>query len=113
MTIRTTIEELVDAWKVNDALRACAFFAPDGVYHESGREPIAGRENIFAHFQRFFRDGPPWRFEVDEVIVEGERAAVTYRFAIKTDAGIWKERAGCALVRRVDGLITEWREFQG
>jgi uncharacterized protein (TIGR02246 family) len=111
--MRALIEELVSAWLANDALRACAFFAPDGVYHESGRAPIVGREAIFAHFQRFFRDGPPWRFEVDDVLVEGDRAAVAYRFATKNATGDWQERAGCALVRRAGGLIEEWREYHG
>lgn len=110
--MRALIEELVSAWQSNDALRACAFFALDGVYHESGREPIVGREAIFAHFQRFFRDGPPWRIEIDDVLADDNRAAVTYRFATKAGGG-WQERAGCALVRRVDGLIAEWREYHG
>lgn len=110
--MRALIEELVSAWQSNDALRACAFFALDGVYHESGRKPIVGRDAIFAHFQRFFRDGPPWRIEIDDVLAEEHRAAVSYRFAMKT-GDEWQERAGCALVRRVDGLIAEWREYHG
>ena len=113
MTMQALIEELVAAWQANDALRACAFFAPDGLYHEAGREPILGRDAIFAHFQRFFRDGPPWRFEVDEILAEGDRAAVGFHFSIKGAAGDWRERAGCALVRRSGGLITQWREYQG
>ena len=113
MTIQALIDELVSAWQANDALRASAFFAPDGTYHESGRLPIVGREAIFAHFQRFFRDGPPWRFEVDEVIAEGDRAAVAYRFFVKAETGDWLERSGCALVRRAGGLIETWREYHG
>lgn len=109
--MRALIEELVSAWQSNDALRACAFFAPDAVYREPGHEDFVGRDAIFAHFQRFFRDGPPWRFEVDDVIAESDRAAVSYRFAMKAANGAWHERAGCALVRRVDGLVAEWREY--
>ena len=58
------------------------FLRLDATYHEAGREPIAGREALAAYFTRFFRDGPPWRFEVDEILVDGERAAVAYRFEI-------------------------------
>ncbi len=112
MTVRELIEELVGAWQANDAHRAAAFFAPDGVYHEWGREPIVGREAIFAHFARFFRDGPAWRFEIDEVIVEDERAAVAYRFGTNSD-GTWNMRNGCALVRYEQSLITQWREYRG
>ncbi len=113
MTINALIEELVSAWKTNDAHRAAAFFAPDAIYHESGREPIGGREAIFAHFQRFFRDGPPWQVDVDEIIADGDCAAVAYRFAVKASTGDWHERAGCALVRRECGLIAFWREYHG
>ena len=113
MTMREHIEELIAAWQTNDALRACAFFAVDGVYAESDRDPVVGREAILLHFQRFFRDGPPWKFAVEEIIAEGDRAAVAYRFSVKGEAGEWRERAGCALVVRIDGLIVQWREYQG
>lgn len=113
MTIHALIDELISAWKTYDAHRASAFFSPEATYHESGREPIVGREAILAHFQRFFRDGPPWQFEVDDVVAEEERAAVTYRFSVKAMTGEWQERAGCAIVRRENGLIVYWREYHG
>ena len=112
MTLRETIEELVGAWQANDAHRAAAFFALDGVYHESGGEPIVGREAIFAHFARFFRDGPAWRFEIDEVIVEEERAAVCYRFGVNRN-GTWSMSGGCAMVHGENSLIKQWREYRG
>ena len=112
MTLRALIEELVGAWQTGDAHRAAAFFAPDGVFHESGRDPIVGREMIFAHFARFFRDGPAWRFDIDEVIVDGERAAVSYRFEINVD-GSWRSSDGCAIVHRAGSLVALWREFHG
>lgn len=113
MTLRTLIEELAAAWQAYDAHRASAFFAPDGAYCESGREAILGREAIFEHFKRFFRDGPTWRFTIDECIVEDDRAAVVYRFEIKGSDDAWEERIGCAVVRRENGLIAQWREFAG
>jgi hypothetical protein len=64
LNLRELIDELVSAWQSGDALRASAFFSADATYHESGREPVRGREAIAAYFTRFFRDGPPWRFEI-------------------------------------------------
>jgi uncharacterized protein (TIGR02246 family) len=113
VTTRELISELVSAWRANDALRAAAFFAETASYHESGREPIVGRDRIAEHFTRFFRDGPPWRFEIDDVVADGTRAALIYRFSVKGDGIPWRERAGCAWVRLHDGLIEEWREFHG
>lgn len=113
MSLRALIEELVAAWRTNDAYRASAFFTLDATYSEPGREPLKGREAILEHFRRFFRDGPPWRFDVDEIVAEGNRAAVAYRFAVKTSGDDWDERAGCALVRCEGGLIEHWREYYG
>ena len=112
MTVRSLVEELIAAWQANDAHRAAAFFAPDGIYHESTGANIVGREAIYEHFQRFFRDGPAWRIDVDDILVEGDRAAVSYRFAIAT-SGAWKMRDGCALVRYEGGLVSSWREYHG
>jgi uncharacterized protein (TIGR02246 family) len=113
MNLRALIEDLVAAWEANDAHRASAFFATEGAYCESGQEPIVGRDAIFEHFKRFFRDGPAWQFFVDDVLVDGTRAAVVYRFNVKDVAGKWQTRAGCAFVTSAEGLITEWREFSG
>jgi uncharacterized protein (TIGR02246 family) len=106
------IEELIGAWQANDALRAAAFFSPGAVYHETGQMPIVGREAILEHFTRFFRDGPAWRIDTDDVIVEGERAAVAYRFSTTVN-GTWVTREGCALVRSEGGLVALWREYHG
>ena len=113
MSVREHLESLIEAWRDGDAVRAVAHFAPDAVYREAGGHPIAGRDAIFAHFTRFFRDGPRWRFEVDLVLVDGERAALGYRFATEGRGLAWSERAGCALVRLSGGAIAEWREYEG
>lgn len=110
MIVRELIDELVSAWQSGDALRASAFFSTDAVYHESGREQVRGRDAIAAYFTRFFRDGPPWRFEISDVLVDGDRAAVAYTFGTQHD-GAWRMREGCALVRREGGSIVEWREY--
>jgi limonene-1,2-epoxide hydrolase len=108
------LEELARAWEANDAHRAAAFFADDGIYHESGREPISGRAAIYAHFARFFRDGPAWRFEVEEIVESEEegRAAVTFRFHTNR-SGAWQAQDGCAIVHIANGLVARWREYHG
>ena len=111
--MREALEGLFGAWRDGDALRSAAHFALDGTYREAGRLPISGREAIVAHFTTFFRDGPRWEFSVDETLVEGNRAAVRYRFAIQGPDGSWRERGGCAFVGFVDGTIVEWREYEG
>ncbi len=113
MTTRELIEALFAAWQSHDAYRAAGFFLPDGAYAEPGRGTIIGRDAIFEHFVKFFRDGPAWRIFVDDFIVEGHLAAVTFRFAVKTSDDNWRESLGCALVRVENGLIALWREYHG
>jgi uncharacterized protein (TIGR02246 family) len=109
-----SLRSLIAAWLSGDALRAAAHFAMDARYREAGREPLLGRDAIAAHFTRFFRDGPAWRFEVDTLFTDGPHACVVYRFAVKGPSVEWRERAGCAVVAfDVSGSIADWREYEG
>ena len=113
MTPRDTLASLFHAWRDGDALRASAHFTADATYQEAKHEAVVGREAIVAHFVRFFRDGPQFEFNVDDVIIEGDKAAVGYRFRIEAFGATWIEKPGCALVRFNEGAIAEWREFEG
>jgi uncharacterized protein (TIGR02246 family) len=113
MATRDLLATLFEAWETHDALRSAACFAPEGVYREAGGQDIVGRDAITAKFAHFFREGPPWRFTVEDVIVEGDRAAVAYRFEVKGDGPGWRERAGCAVVRFEGGLVAVWHEYHG
>ncbi len=97
---RATLQSLIEAWRCGDALRAAAHFSSDGRYGEAGAE--------------FFRDGPRWRFDVDDMILESDRACVVYRFAVEGAGVVWRERAGCAIVAfDAGGAIAAWREYEG
>ncbi len=90
-------------------------FAADGVYREARKPPARGREAIAAEFARFAAAGVPFRFAVDDVIEDGSRACIAYRFAVPGgEGGAWRERAGCATVRLDErDQIAEWREYEG
>ncbi len=111
--IRDALADLFVAWENGDALRSGAHFALDGTYCEARRGSIIGREAIVNHFTKFFRDGPRWKFIVDSTLVEGERAAVRYRFATEGTEGRWHERSGCAFAIFANGTIAEWHEYEG
>ncbi|GAC1428661.1 MAG: hypothetical protein NVSMB5_23310 [Candidatus Velthaea sp.] len=113
-TRAAALNGLIAAWRNGDALRAAAYFALDGRYEEAQHEAIDGRDALVAHFTRFFRDGPRWRIDVDDLFTAGERACVVYRFHVEGTGGAWRERAGCAVVRfDAAGAIASWREYDG
>ncbi|HEX3467759.1 MAG TPA: nuclear transport factor 2 family protein [Candidatus Elarobacter sp.] len=105
----------LDAFARGVPAEALPSFADDATYAEAGKPPVCGRAGIAAEFARFAASGVPFRFVVEDAIVDGNRACVEYRFAVATGAGgAWRERAGCATVRFDHrGHIEEWREYEG
>ncbi|MBV8643484.1 MAG: nuclear transport factor 2 family protein [Candidatus Eremiobacteraeota bacterium] len=110
-----SLTALLDAFARGDLSTAAGCFSADATYREPSRTALAGREAIAAHFARFAASGVAWTFTVDEVIANGARACVVYRFtASGGDGEPRRERAGCAVVRIDErGEIAEWREYEG
>lgn len=106
---------VLDAFRRGDLAAAAVCFAPDAVYREVRSAPIRGRDAIAVHFARFAASPVAWSFAADDVIREGRRASVVYRFRMAEGGGEpERERAGCAVVRLDErGLIIEWREYAG
>jgi ketosteroid isomerase-like protein len=109
------LESVLGAFGRGELDGVAAWFAEDATYQEARKTPIRGREAIAAEFARFAATGVPFRFEVDELILNAERACVVYRFAVPGGEGErWRERAGCATVRFDErGRIAAWREYEG
>jgi ketosteroid isomerase-like protein len=108
------LANVLDAFARRDLAAAAAQFADDGAYCEARKPAVHGRASIAAHFARFAASGAAWEFTVDDVIEEGERTRVVYRFAVEGDGESRLERAGYALVRLTGrGQIAEWREYEG
>jgi ketosteroid isomerase-like protein len=110
-----TLASVLDAFARGELGGVAARFAEHGAYREARKPPIRGRGAIAAEFARFGASGVPFRFEVDDVMTNADRACVVYRFATPGGSGEpWRERAGCAIVRFDEcGQIAEWREYEG
>ncbi len=108
------LQDVLRAFTSGALSEASACFAEDGVFREAGKAPIRGRAPIDAHFARFGDSGRSWRFFVEHVLRDEERACVEYRYATGGEGEPWRERDGCAIVRFGKGnLIAEWREYHG
>jgi ketosteroid isomerase-like protein len=113
--ISPTLATVLAAFERCEPVDAVASFSEDATYVEARKDAIRGRTAIAAEFARFGATGVPYRFTFDDVIAEGARACVVYRFAVGGgDGEPWRERAGCATVRFDErGQIEEWREYEG
>ncbi|HWT06433.1 MAG TPA: nuclear transport factor 2 family protein [Xanthomonadales bacterium] len=103
------------AFARGDLGAAAAGFGEHATYREARKPALEGQAAVAAHFARFAASGASWAFRVDDVIADGDRACVVYRFEVPEGDGKRRlERAGCALVR-LDrrGQIAEWREYEG
>jgi ketosteroid isomerase-like protein len=113
--IPTYLAKAIDAFVQGDVVRAVDCFSEDAVYRELRRAPVRGRSAIASHFAEFAASGTAWRFVLEDVIVDANRACVTYVFTMSEGAGRpGRERAGCAIVH-LDALgkIADWREYDG
>jgi hypothetical protein len=113
--VSRSLADALDAFARGEPGGAVASFADGATYAEAGKDAVRGRIAIAAEFARFVATGVPFRFTIDDVIAEGARACVVYRFALGGgDGEPWRERAGCATVRFDErGQIEEWREYEG
>jgi ketosteroid isomerase-like protein len=108
------LANVLGAFARRDLAGAAAAFAEDGVYREARKPAVRGRAAVAAYFARFAASGAAWEFVVDDVLADGDRACVVYRFAAGGDGEARRERAGCALVRFDGrGQIAQWREYEG
>ncbi len=57
---------------------SAAYFTLDGIFHEAKKVPVAGRDNIAAHWKPFFHGGPEWRMTVHDLFGDGTNFAVAY-----------------------------------
>lgn len=111
--VPAVLATLLEAFAQGDLGAAARTFGERGAYHEAHKEPIRGRAAIAAHFTRFAESGAAWEFVVEDVLVDGDRACVVFRYAHAGGAAQGRlERDGCALVSFDGrGQIAQWREY--
>ncbi len=73
------VADLFAAWNTHDLDRVLAFYAPDYEGQDVAQEGTQyGHEGMRQTLARYFQALPDVRFGVDDVIVDGERAAVVW-----------------------------------
>ena len=115
MSAEAAARSYFEALSRRDTDAAAACWAPHGVDRLSGYE-LHGPEGVKAYFDELFAALPDWRFEVRDLLAEGDKVAVHWRaegtFAGGPLLGIDPKVArvelkGMDLLRVEDGLIAE------
>ncbi len=79
-TNRRRIIELIDAWNAGDPARVAACYAPDYVGQDVGAPGFQrGPDEIRKVTQVYLRAFPDLRIELDDLIMDGDRAVVVWR----------------------------------
>jgi steroid delta-isomerase len=110
--VRTAVERYVDTFQRQDRAAWLDLFAPDAVHYDPvGTPPNEGREGIAAFWDRTFAMLEKGRFDVHQVFVCGDQAAMTFTFTgTAGGGGITFEGAETFLVGE-DGRIREFRAY--
>lgn len=73
------VQNLIDAWNAHDPDRIAAFYAPDYVGVDIGQpQPQNGPREIRAITAYYFRAFPDLSIHLDDLIVDGDKAALIW-----------------------------------
>jgi steroid delta-isomerase-like uncharacterized protein len=77
--VQQLVEELTVAWNAHDADKVQSFYAPDCEEMDVAlREPQCGSDRIRKLMNYYLRAFPDVQVTVDEIICEGDRAALSW-----------------------------------
>lgn len=77
--IHQHINQLIDCWNSHDSKKLTSFYAPDFEGIDIAQsQSYKGSDGLAEMLGRYFSAFPDLRFEVEDIIVEGERAAVSW-----------------------------------
>jgi steroid delta-isomerase-like uncharacterized protein len=98
-----------------DALLAC--FTPDASYHDNFFGEHRGQVALRAMFERMFREGRDYQWDMEQVVENAERAAAEWTFgyvvtdALPRSAGRKVRFRGMSVFELQAGKIAAYREY--
>jgi limonene-1,2-epoxide hydrolase len=107
---KVVVEAMADAWKRLDLDAVIDLFAPDGVFHSVMLEPIAGRDDLRAHFAPVFAELQRVELRTVNMAIDGNVV-----FFERVDDFVYRGKhsevpvVGVIEVR--NGRIQEWRDY--
>ena len=98
-----------------DGLLAC--FTDDATYRDGFFGPHAGRAALRAMFERMFREGRDYRWQMDAIVADAHRAAAEWTFGYTATAAVPRSEgrrvrfSGMSIFDLDGGRIRAYREY--
>jgi steroid delta-isomerase-like uncharacterized protein len=111
------VREFERAFNRQDVGALVACFTPDATYTDTFFGPHTGSAALRAMFERMFREGRDYRWTMEVVVEQGDRAAAEWSFgyvvtdALPRSAGRKVAFRGMSLFELAGGRIARYREY--
>ena len=98
-----------------DGLLDC--FTEDATYRDLFYGPHAGRAALRAMFERMFREGRDYRWQMEAIVMDARRAAAEWTFGYTATAAVPRSEgrsvrfSGMSIFELEDGKIRFYREY--
>jgi limonene-1,2-epoxide hydrolase len=111
MSAADVVREFCAAWEQRDADLILSYFAPDATYHNIPVEPAVGHEAIRAVLDLFVPTSRSIRFEIRNLVAEGDRVFTERVDHFEFDDGRTVALPVAGVFEIADGRIAAWRDY--
>jgi len=109
-------EQFAEAFNRRDVEGLLACFTGDATYSDLFYGPHAGQAALRAMFERMFREGRDYRWQMNSVVMDARRAAAEWTFSYTATAAVPRSEgrrvrfSGMSMFELEDGRIRAYRE---
>jgi steroid delta-isomerase-like uncharacterized protein len=109
-------ERFAEAFNRRDVEGLLALFTGDATYDDLFYGPHSGHAALRAMFERMFREGCDYRWQMNSVVMDAHRAAAEWTFSYTATAAVPRSEgrsvrfSGMSMFELEDGRIRAYRE---
>ena len=111
------IERFAEAFNRRDVDGLLACFTEDATYRDLFYGPHTGQVALRGMFERMFREGRDYRWQMDAIVMDAGRAAAEWTFGYTATAAVPRSEgrrvrmSGMSIFDLEDGRIRDYREY--
>jgi len=111
------VERFAEAFNRRDVDGLLACFTGDAIYHDLFYGPHAGQAALRGMFERMFREGRDYRWQMDAIVMDAHRAAAEWTFSYTATAAVPRSEgrrvrfSGMSIFDVEGGRIRAYREY--